>query len=173
MQMIKIVKMISSFLGLLNIVGKMIEKEDKDGDYDLSDKFIPFLYSQKSKFCKGSKLDIILHFPLPYLNIHFILFKDSYHYKLITSSPEIFHFFFIQQSSFIPFKNFFLRIIVSTSTKWNLFTVTFFLLLSVKICQFTHLTATLFHRCTCSDRLFPRRASYKGIEDYLLVEGSA
>ena len=67
----------------------------------------------------------------------------------------------------------FLRIIVSTSTKRSLFTVTFFLQLSVKICQFTNLTATLFHRCTCSDRLSPRRASYKGIENYLLVEGSA
>ena len=69
--------MISSFLGLLNIVGKMIEKEDKDGDYDLSDKFIPFLYSQKSKFCKGSKSDIILHFPLPYLNILFFYLKTA------------------------------------------------------------------------------------------------
>ena len=101
MQMIKIVKMISSFLGLLNIVGKMIEKEDKDGDYDLSDKFIPFLYSQKSKFCKGSKSDIILYFPLPYLNILFILFKDSYHYKLITSSPEIFHIFFLSNKALL------------------------------------------------------------------------
>ena len=101
MQMIKIVKMISSFLGLLNIVGKMIEKEDKDGDYDLSDKFIPFLYSQKSKFCKGSKPDIILHFPLPYLYILFILFKDSYHYKLITSSPEIFHIFFLSNKALL------------------------------------------------------------------------
>lgn len=169
--MIKIVKMISSFLGLLNIVGKMIEKEDKDGDYDLSDKFIPFLYSQKSKFCKGSKPDIILHFPLPYLNILFILFKDSYHYKLITSSPEIFHIFFYPTKLF--YSLIFLLIIVSTSTKRSLFTVTFFLQLSVKICQFTNLTATLFHRCTCSDRLSPQRASYKGIENYLLVEGSA
>lgn len=107
MQMIKIVKMISSFLGLLNMVGKMIEKEDKDGDYDLSDKFIPFLYSQKSKFCKGSKSDIILHFPLPYLNILFILFKDSYHYKLITSSPEIFHIFFLSNKALLfPLKIF-------------------------------------------------------------------
>ncbi|CAH3121317.1 unnamed protein product, partial [Pocillopora meandrina] len=45
--------------GLLNIVGKMIEKEDKDGDYDLSDKFIPFLYSQKSKFCKGRMMKAV------------------------------------------------------------------------------------------------------------------
>ncbi|XP_022781345.1 uncharacterized protein LOC111322501 [Stylophora pistillata] len=40
--------------GLVKIIGEIVEKEDKESDYDISDKFIPFLYNPRSKFCRGN-----------------------------------------------------------------------------------------------------------------------
>ncbi|KAJ7388439.1 hypothetical protein OS493_037601 [Desmophyllum pertusum] len=40
--------------GLIKRIAEMIEKEDKEGDFDLSDKVLPFLYEKNSKKCPGN-----------------------------------------------------------------------------------------------------------------------
>ncbi|PFX31192.1 hypothetical protein AWC38_SpisGene3976 [Stylophora pistillata] len=45
--------------GLVKIIGEIVEKEDKESDYDISDKFIPFLYNPRSKFCRGRMIKAV------------------------------------------------------------------------------------------------------------------